>query len=313
MTKLFFATDIHGSDICWSKFLNAGKFYEADVLILGGDMTGKAVVPLIHQGGNNYRVTLLEQVFDVSGDDEVQDIIKKIRSRGYYPYVTNPDELIDLQNKPELVHEIFVAQVLKVVQQWMDLADKKLDGSGMSVYCSPGNDDMEEVDEIIRSSRCVSLVEGQVTPLDSHHEMIASGWSNRTPWNTHREEDEDQLKLRYEAMISKLKDPRNAVFNIHVPPYKSGLDDAPELDMNLRPVLAGQSLQPVGSTSLREAIQKHQPLLGLHGHIHEGRGATRIGKTLCINPGSMYEQGTLLGTLVKLGKNKIESYVLTSG
>jgi uncharacterized protein len=313
VTKLFFATDIHGSDICWSKFLNAGKFYGADVLILGGDMTGKAVVPLIHQGGHNYRVTLLEQVFDVSGDDEVQEIIKKIRSRGYYPYFTNPDELIDLQNKPELVHEIFVSQVLRVVQQWMDLADKKLDGTGMQVYCSPGNDDMDEVDDVIRASQHVLLVEGQVTQIDAHHEMIASGWSNRTPWNTHREEDEDQLKARYEAMICQLKDPRNAIFNIHVPPYKSGLDEAPELDKDLRPVLAGQSLQPVGSTALREAIQKNQPLLGLHGHIHEGRGATRIGKTLCINPGSMYEQGTLLGTIVKLGKGKIENYVLTTG
>jgi Icc-related predicted phosphoesterase len=143
--------------------------------------------------------------------------------------------------------------------------------------------------------------------------MIASGWSNRTPWNTEREEDEDQLKVRYEAMISQLKDPRNAVFNIHVPPYKSGLDEAPELDKDLRPVLAGQSLKPVGSTALREAIEKNQPLLSLHGHIHEGRGATRIGKTLCINPGSMYEQGTLLGAIVTLGKNKIENYVLTSG
>ena len=313
MTKLFFATDIHGSDICWSKFLNAGKFYEADVLILGGDMTGKAVVPLIHQGGNNYRVTLLEQVFDVSGDEEVKEIIKKIRSRGYYPYVTNPDELIDLQNKPELVHEIFVSQVLRVVQQWMDLADKKLDGTGMKVYCCPGNDDMNEVDAVIRASRCVVLAEGQVTPLDGVHEMIASGWSNRTPWDTHREEDEDQLKLRYEAMIHQVKDPGNAVYNIHVPPYRSGLDEAPELDKDLRPVLAGQSLQPVGSTALREAIQTHQPLVSLHGHIHEGRGATRIGKTLCINPGSMYEQGTLLGAIVKLGKNKVENYVLTTG
>jgi uncharacterized protein len=313
MTKLFFATDIHGSDICWSKFLNAGKFYGADVLILGGDMTGKAVVPLIHQGGHNYRVTLLEQVFDVSGDDEVQEIIKKIRSRGYYPYFTNPEELLDLQNKPELVNEIFVSQVLRVVQQWMDLADKKLDGTGMQVYCSPGNDDMDEVDDVIRASQHVLLVEGQVTQIDAHHEMIASGWSNRTPWNTHREEDEDQLKVRYEAMICQLKDPRNAIFDIHVPPYKSGLDEAPELDKDLRPVLAGQSLQPVGSTALREAIQKNQPLLGLHGHIHEGRGATRIGKTLCINPGSMYEQGTLLGTIVKLGKGKIENYVLTTG
>jgi Icc-related predicted phosphoesterase len=313
VTKLFFATDIHGSDICWSKFLNAGKFYGADVLILGGDMTGKAVVPIIHEGGKNYRVTLLEQVFDISNDDELQEMIKRVRSRGYYPYLTNPDEIAELEKDPEKVSEIFGQEVLKVVQQWMDLADKKLDGTDMKVYCCPGNDDMEEVDAIVRSSRRVILAEGQVTPLDSVHEMIASGWSNRTPWDTHREEDEEQLKLRYEAMISQLKDTRNAVFNIHVPPYKSGLDEAPELDKELRPVLAGNSMIPVGSKALREAIEKVQPLLSLHGHIHEGRGTTRIGKTLCINPGSMYEQGALLGAIVMLGRNKIENYMLTSG
>ncbi len=313
MTKLFFATDIHGSDICWSKFLNAGKFYEADVLILGGDMTGKAVVPFIHQGGDHYKVTLLEQAHEISTDEELKEMIKRVRSRGYYPYITNPDELAFLEQKPELVDTMFREQVLRVVQQWMELADKKFEGTGMKVYCCPGNDDMNEVDAIIRSSRSVILAEGQVTPLDAQHEMIASGWSNRTPWDTHREEDEDQLKVRYEAMISQLKDPRNAVFNIHVPPYKSGLDEAPELDKNLRPVLAGQSLKPVGSTALRKAIEQSQPLLSLHGHIHEGRGSTRIGKTLCINPGSMYEQGTLLGAIVKLGSNKIENYVLTSG
>ena len=313
MTTLFFATDIHGSDICWSKFLNAGKFYGANVLILGGDMTGKAVVPFVHQGGKNYKVTLLEQEFNITSDEELQDMIKRVRSRGYYPYLSDPDEIRELDQTPERVSQIFRTEVLKVVQQWMDLADKKLDGSDMKVYCSPGNDDMDEVDEIVRASRRVLLVEGQVTPLDSDHEMIASGWSNRTPWNTEREEDEDQLKVRYEAMISRLQDPRNAVFNIHVPPYRSGLDDAPELDKDLRPVLAGNSIIPVGSTAVRAAIEKTQPLLGLHGHIHEGRGAIRIGKTLCINPGSMYEQGTLLGTIVKLGKNKVENYVLTSG
>lgn len=313
MTKLFFATDIHGSDICWSKFLNAGKFYGADVLILGGDMTGKAVVPVIHQGGNNYKVTLLEQEFMTANDEELKDMVKRIRSRGYYPYTTTPDEISELEKSPERVSQIFKQEVLKVVQQWMDLADKKLDGTDLKVYCSPGNDDMEEVDEIVQCSRHVLLVEGQVTPLDSNHEMIASGWSNRTPWDTHREEDEDQLKVRYDAMISRLKDPRNAIFNIHVPPYKSSLDEAPELDKDLRPKMAGQALKPVGSTALRKAIEETQPLLGLHGHIHEGRGATRIGKTLCINPGSMYEQGTLLGTIVNLGKNKIENYVLTTG
>ncbi len=313
MTTIFFATDVHGSDICWSKFLNAGKFYNADLLILGGDMTGKAVVPVVHQGGKNYRIILLEQVFDITNEEELQDMLKRIRSRGYYPYITNPDEITELEKNPDRVHEIFLTEVLKVVQQWMELADKKLDGTGMQVYCCPGNDDTFEVDEIVRASRCVVLAEGQVIPLDSHHEMIASGWSNQTPWNTEREEDENQLKVRYEAMISKLKDPRNAVFNIHVPPYKSNLDEAPELDANLRPKMAGQSLKPVGSTALRKAIEQTQPLLGLHGHIHEGRGTSRIGKTLCINPGSMYEQGVLLGAIIKLGKNKIENYVLTTG
>ncbi|HSG42333.1 MAG TPA: hypothetical protein VLA72_04180 [Anaerolineales bacterium] len=313
MTKLFFATDIHGSDICWSKFLNAGKFYEVDVLILGGDMTGKAVVPFIHQGGKNYKVTLLEQEFPVNNEDELADMQKRVRSRGYYPYITTPDEIAELEKEPDKVSKIFLDEVLKVVQQWMDLADKKLDGTGMKVYCCPGNDDMDDVDEIVRSSRHVILAEGQVTTLTGGYEMIASGWSNRTPWDTHREEDEDQLQVRYEAMISQLKDPRNAIFNVHVPPYKSGLDEAPELDEELRPVLAGQVLKAVGSTALRKVIEETKPLLGLHGHIHEGRGTTRIGKTLCINPGSMYEQGTLLGAIVALGKGKIENYVLTSG
>jgi Icc-related predicted phosphoesterase len=312
VTTLFFATDIHGSDICWSKFLNAGKFYNADELILGGDMTGKAVVPFIHQGGRNYRVTLLEQVFEITTEDELAELRKRVRSRGYYPYMTTPDEIAELEMDPERVSKIFLQEVLKVVQQWMDLADKKLEGTDLKVYCSPGNDDMDEVDDVIRNSKRVLLVEGQISSLDGH-EMIASGWSNITPWNTHREETEDQLAVRYEAMTSQLKNPHTAIFNIHVPPYKSQLDEAPELDKDLRPVLAGNSMKPVGSTALRAAIQKVQPLLGLHGHIHEGRGSSRIGKTLCINPGSMYEQGTLLGAIVKLEKNKIENYVLTSG
>ncbi len=313
MTTLFFATDIHGSDICWSKFLNAGKFYNADKLILGGDMTGKAVVPFIHQGGKKYRITLLEQVFEATNDEELADLVKRVRSRGYYPYMTNPDEIAELEKDPDRVGQIFSAEVLKVVQQWMDQADKKFEGTDMKVYCSPGNDDMDEVDAVVRASRSVVLVEGQLIQLDDHHEMISSGWSNYTPWNTHREEGEDQLKVRYEAMTSQLKNPKNAVFNIHVPPYKSNLDEAPELDKDLRPVLAGNSMKPVGSVSLRESIEKIQPLLGLHGHIHEGRGTSRIGRTLCINPGSMYEQGTLLGTIVRLGKNKVDDYVLTTG
>ena len=313
MTTVFFATDIHGSDICWNKFLNAGKFYGADVLILGGDMTGKAIVPIVEQGGGLYQVSLLQQDFVLKSSDELAEMKKRIRSRGYYPYLTNPDEIAELSQNPERVYQLFISEALKVVQQWVEIAERKLSGTGLRVYVSPGNDDRFEVDDLLRASPQLTLAEGQVVQLDAQHEMITSGWSNRTPWNTYREEDEPQLAERYAAMTAQLKDPRNAVFNIHVPPHNSNLDEAPELDAELRPINAGNALKPTGSTALRQALEKFQPLLGLHGHIHEGRGASRIGKTLCINPGSMYEQGVLQGAIVKLGKNKIESYVLTQG
>jgi Icc-related predicted phosphoesterase len=169
------------------------------------------------------------------------------------------------------------------------------------------------LDDLIRTSKHVHLVEGEVVELDRNHEMISSGWSNITPWHTYREEDDDKLRVRYDAMISQLKNPGNSVFNLHAPPYGTTLDDVPELDEDLTPKLGGRSLVPVGSRAVRDLILEHKPILGLHGHIHEGKGAIRVGKTLCINPGSMYEQGRLLGAVVKLARNKVKSYILTTG
>ncbi len=313
MTTIFFATDVHGSDICWKKFINAGKFYESDIIILGGDMTGKAIVPIIHQGGDTYKVVLLQQETILHGEDEVEEMVKKVKSRGYYPYRTTPDEIAEISATPGRVDELFAAEVLKTAEQWLAYADERLEGTGIRCYVAPGNDDMFELDDLIRTSKHVQLVEGQVIELDKHHEMISSGWSNITPWHTFREEEEDQLRARYEAMIAQLKDVKNSVFNIHVPPYGSTLDEAPELTEDMRPKYAGRSLVPVGSHAVRAVIEEYQPLLGLFGHIHEAKGTTRLGRTLCINPGSMYEQGRLLGALVKLGRNKVKSYVLTTG
>lgn len=313
MTKVFFATDVHGSDICWQKFINAGKFYEADVLILGGDMTGKAVVPIVQQANQTYRASLLEQEYTLHTEDELRELEKRIKSRGYYPYRTTPEEMRDLEDKPEQVEALFETQALKTLESWLEFAARKLKGTSIRCYVCPGNDDFSQVDDLIRQSDCVELAEGTVVEIDRHHEMISSGFSNVTPWRTFREEAEEDLDRRYAAMIARLRNPRNSIFNVHVPPYASLLDEAPDLDEQLRPKLAGNAVKPVGSRALRTAIEKHAPLLGLHGHIHESRGTARIGRTLCINPGSMYEQGNLLGALVKLGKDKIDSYVLTSG
>jgi Icc-related predicted phosphoesterase len=313
MTTLFFATDVHGSDICWKKFINAGKFYGADIIILGGDMTGKAIVPIIHQGGDTYKAVLLEQESILHGEDAVKEMEQHIKSRGYYPYRTSPDEIAELNARPEQVEEIFRKQVLMTAEQWLSYADQKLEGTGIRCYVAPGNDDMFALDDLISTSQHVCLAEGKVTELDSHHEMISSGWSNITPWHTFREEEEDKLRARLDAMISQLKDVRNSVFNLHAPPYGCTLDDVPELTEDLTPKLGGRSLVPAGSHAVRDVVMQYQPLLGLHGHIHEGKGAIRLGKTLCINPGSMYEQGRLLGALITLARGKVKSYILTTG
>jgi uncharacterized protein len=313
LTKIFFATDVHGSEICWKKFISAGRFYEADVLILGGDISGKAVVPIIHSGNGSYKSILLEHESILHSEDEVLEMEKRVRSRGYYPYRTDPDEMQELRSDPEKIHTLFLSLVLKTAEQWLSYADEKLTGSGIRCFVSPGNDDMFELDSMIQSARNVELCEGKVVELDDHHEMISSGWSNQTPWHTFREASEDDLAKNMDAMIENVKNMPNCIFNLHVPPFGSGLDEAPELTKDLRPKLAGNILIPVGSKAVHDAILKHQPLLGLHGHIHESKGTKRMGKTLCINPGSMYEQGYLSGALITLSKEKIKNFVMTNG
>jgi Icc-related predicted phosphoesterase len=196
----------------------------------------------------------------------------------------------------------------------MSLADQKLEGSNLRCYVCPGNDDSAEIDDVIRKSKNVTLAESQCVELGDGFQMVSTGWSNITPWKTFRESPESSLAHRIDAMIPPNAEMRRMVFNFHCPPYGSNLDEAPEIDENLNVKEAGRALIPVGSTAVRDAIMKYQPLLSLHGHIHESKGTARLGKTLAINAGSLYEQGVLQGALVELDPKKgIRSYTLTTG
>jgi uncharacterized protein len=313
-TRLYFATDIHGSEVCWRKFLNGGKHYEADIMVLGGDMTGKALVPIVDEGSGRWRASLLENRYNFESEEEVKEFEEAVRRRGYYPFRTDPDEMAELESDENLRNELFYTEMLGTIERWMQMADERLEGTDIKCFVSPGNDDQFEVDEIIAKARRVELAEGEVVEFGDY-QMVSTGWSNRTPWDTYREEDEDALAERLKKMIEKVSaPPERTIYNFHCPPYGSGLDDAPELTEDLRPKHGGRSIVPVGSTAVREAIEEGQPALSLHGHIHEARGNTRIGRTLCINPGSSYEQGQLLGAVVDLdGKSKVKRFVLTSG
>ena len=313
-TKVFFATDIHGSETCWRKFLNSGKHYEANIMILGGDMTGKALVPIVEEGPNRWHATLLENRRVFESEDEVKEFEDSVKRRGYYPFRTDPDEMSELESDEDLRNELFYKEMVGTIERWMQMADERLEGTDIECFVSPGNDDQFEVDEIIASAKRVRLAEGKVVEFGDF-QMVSTGWSNRTPWDTYREEDEEDLAKRLKKMTSQVTaPPERTIYNFHCPPYGSGLDDAPEIDENMRPKHGGRSIVPVGSTAVRDAIKEGQPALALHGHIHEAKGNTRIGRTLCINPGSSYEQGQLLGAVVNLdGGKKVKRFVLTSG
>jgi Icc-related predicted phosphoesterase len=308
---VFFATDLHGSEMCWRKFLNAAKFYEADVLICGGDMTGKAMIPIVEENGH-YTVTIASER-QVVESAQLGDIETQIRRRGYYPLHVTPERLQVLDQDAGERKVTFQQVMLDGVRRWMDMASEKLRGSGVRIFVCPGNDDEMEVDDVVRESDMVELGEGRILDIDGF-KMISTGWSNHTPWNTHREEAEEKLGERIEAMAKQIDDPSRSIFNLHCPPYRSGLDEAPAIDSDLKLMHGGRALRPVGSTAVRQAIDKHQPLLSLHGHIHESKGAVKLGKTLSINPGSSYEEGILMAAVINLDVKKgIKSYQLVNG
>jgi uncharacterized protein len=311
--RVFFATDIHGSETCWRKFLNSGPHYGADVSILGGDMTGKALVPVVHDGGEHWHGTLQEQRHVLTGEDEVAAFEQNVIRRGYYPFRTTPDELAELEGDEQRLDDLFHREMLGTVERWMGMAEQKLAGQRMKLFVCPGNDDQFEVDEILRAAPAVELAEGRVVDVGDY-QMASTGWANITPWHTYREESEDVLLERIRSVVSQVTTPpERTIFNLHCPPYGSGLDEAPGVNEDLTPKLGGHAPEPVGSTAVRTAIEESRPVLSLHGHIHEARGHSRIGPTLCINPGSSYEQGDLLGALIELDGRKVKNFVLTSG
>jgi Icc-related predicted phosphoesterase len=311
--RIFFATDIHGSDVCWRKFLNAGAFHKADVLIMGGDMTGKAMVPIVESNGG-WEVTLQEQRHTLATDDELRAMEKRIRDRGYYPIRLTHDELAAWSTDQTLVDARFKDEMLRSVEAWMALADERLGGTRIRCVVSPANDDMFEIDPIIDRAQHVLLGEANTIPLDGFT-LVSTGWANPTPWNTFRELPEDELRTRIDGLVATVPDRSRAIFNFHAPPYASNLDAAPQLDADMKYVAGGQALVPVGSKAVRESILEYGPALSLHGHIHEGKGAVKLGRTLAVNPGSSYEDGVLQAAIVDLDakKGEVKRYLLING
>jgi uncharacterized protein len=319
-TRLFFASDFHGSERVFRKFINAAKHYEAQVLIMGGDVVGKLAIPIICEAAGRYRAHLMGKTEHLDGVDDLQHMQERLGTLGFYSRIMEEDEYRAIQSDPAAVEKLFCELARERLESWVDLAEARLSGSGVKCYVIGGNDDDPEVLEALRrpGSDAVDFCEGKEVQIDEHHTMISVGYSNPTPWKTPRELGEDQLGTIIEDLAGRVADPAHCIFNLHVPPVDSTLDTCPQLDWTTDPptqiVKGGQVvLHGAGSRSVRRAIEGHQPLLSLHGHIHESAGVVKIGRTTSVNPGSEYGEGVLRGCLLTLARDEVKGYQLTAG
>jgi Icc-related predicted phosphoesterase len=300
--RIYFCSDIHGSDICWRKFLRAPTFYGADVIIVGGDITGKFIVPIIRHPDGHATSEFMGVHRRVRTPEELATLRRRIADAGQYAFETTTEEYAAYETDEHRVDELFRDLVVERVRAWLQLAEDRLHGTGVRCLVSGGNDDFFEVDEALAGSGVVEDPNGSIVELDGGIQLLGVGYGNMTPWNCPRDVSEAELARHIAAIADQVADPARAIFNLHVPPYGSGLDTAPRLDEHLRMVMtgAGPEMIPVGSTAVRDAIQRYQPLLALHGHIHESKGVQRIGRTVAVNPGSEYAEGILDGALIDL-------------
>ena len=312
--KCYYASDVHGSELLWRKFLNAGKFYGVDVLIMGGDIAGKAVVPIVRRDGAFYAPEIAgEQAF---GGDELPLLERRIRDRGLYPHEMTADEVASTHGDQAATDALFLQVMQSTLTRWLDMAAERLDPARTRLYVMLGNDDEPVLREILTSSPAVVDPEDVVVDLGEGIQMMSCGFANPTPWHAPREMPEEQLRAHLEKLVAQLDDPSRSVFNLHVPPIRTSIDTAPVVSADLAPVIQGGSvlMGSAGSEAVRAVIENYQPLISLHGHIHESRGVAKLGRTVCVNPGSEYSEGVLHGALLEFdGKKGLKRYQLTSG
>ena len=314
-SRVFFITDVHGSTRCFKKFVNAARFYKANILVLGGDLTGKVLIPVVEQGDGTYRCRFEGNELSLKNRKEVDDVVSRATDAGLYTRVMTRAEFDEISADRKSVTAAFNSAMVDRVREWVHLAEERLRNTEVKCYISPGNDDLFEVDGVLNSSSYVVNPEEKVVTIDGEHEMITLGYTNHTPWNSPREVDEGELGGKIESLAAGVKDMRTAIFNIHVPPINTPIDRAPMVDKDLKVVVKSGQVQmtSAGSTACRAAIEKHQPMLGIHGHIHESHGFVMIGRTLCANPGSDYGEGVLRGFLTEISGDRIKSHMLTTG
>lgn len=313
--RILYAADIHGSERCFRKWLNAAKITKPDALVFGGDLMGKILHPIVRSNGY-WEAEVFNERLRMETEGELLAFKDRLHNAGRYQVVVSPDEKAAMDAAPELVHKAFLEAARDVAARWLEMADERLRDSGVRAYMMLGNDDFTELESVFAQSEMVTDAEAGPVDLPSGFQLVSLGYSNRTPWDSPRELDEPDLGARIEMLADQVSDPTRSIFNFHVPPVDTPIDVAAELDENLKPrMIAGQvQTKSVGSTAVRAALERHQPVLSLHGHIHEAPGVARVGRTVAVNPGSEYVDGILRYAVINVdAKHGVRSWQLLQG
>jgi Icc-related predicted phosphoesterase len=319
-TRLFYACDIHGSEPTYRKFLNAAKFYEVDALVFGGDLMGKLLIPMVREAGGTWRARLQGQSHHIKSEEQLAEFKLTMQTLGFYWQEMDPEEYASYEGQQDRIDDLFDVLAKERLAQWVTLAEERLADTPVNVYLCGGNDDTDEVLSALDETTTDRVVnaENRVVPLDDEHELLTIGYSTPTPWETPRERTDEEIGEVIEKLMPSVSDPAKTVFNFHCPPLDSGLDTCLKLDASVwppKPVI--ERGQPVhygaGSQAVADALANHQPTVGLHGHIHESRGATKYGRTPAFNPGSEYGEGVLRGLIVAIRGGEVIGHQFTSG
>jgi len=315
MTRILYGSDFHGSDTVFRKFINAAFQYQANVLIVGGDVTGKGMIPIVNEGNGVYTGYLFGGRTDCQTPEEIDKFKKTISSVGFYPIVLEKDEADHLEHDPTAMSERFEKEMCQRVREWMILAEEKLTPKNIKLFFMPGNDDLFSIDDVIREFPNIKNPDMSRNMIDDEHELVGCSFANMTPWKCVRDLEEPDLKQKNDELAAMVQNPAKTIAVLHVPPIDSGLDSCPELDANLKIVTMGGQviMKGAGAHATREFIEKVQPMLGLHGHIHESPGHKHIGRTLCVNAGSEYAESILKAAIINIEGDKVKGHLLISG
>ncbi len=311
--RILFATDLHGSDVTFRKFVNAGKQLKVDVLLLGGDLAGKAVVPIIRSNGD-YTARVFGEEHTVQEGTALDELKARIRGSGQYVYVCDQERFDELKLDPDKVKAVFLDAMSSGLRDWLDLAAERVGDAGVRLIAVAGNDDPFELDDVISSHPFAELCDETVVTLDDQTAIVGFSGSNRTPWDSPREYEEEQIHERLAGVLATVPDPARAILNIHPPPADSGLDRAPALDAEFNILFESSGavkMIPVGSVAVRSVIEEFQPLIGAHGHVHESRAVTHIGRSVVMNPGAEYSEGTLAAAFIRVTKKGVRTQFIS--